>query len=389
MRINEIILTESQNLEEGPMLDKAGTLVGKAVGGVAKGVGAVAGGIAGLGSAFKKGYRGGKATVAGDPNPNPEDPPETSGGGAAATPAASGAAAPAATPAASGAAAPAASSQQFAPAGGAAPAATAPGGGAGEQPAAKDVNAAGPKGTAPAANLTGAAKTAADKTAAVTQDQNATQASQTVYAQVKANIDKLDKKGKQRILQLLQKSIATPVKDPAAKPAAAGGVAPAADAAKSAEAPATDAAADTTAKPAAAPATDAAAAPVGGAAPPADATAAPANTMANAPVSATNTAAADNPNQPQTKKTGGKVKGQVSQTPGAVAKRAKRQAAASANSTGNKVMGNMANQLTQQNASKTNYGNALSEALAARVEQHRRDIFETDLRTGKTSIFKK
>jgi hypothetical protein len=40
-------------------------------------------------------------------------------------------------------------------------------------------------------------------------------------------------------------------------------------------------------------------------------------------------------------------------------------------------------------ASKTNYGNALSEALAARVEQHKRDIFETDLRMGKTSIFKK
>ena len=40
-------------------------------------------------------------------------------------------------------------------------------------------------------------------------------------------------------------------------------------------------------------------------------------------------------------------------------------------------------------ASKINYGNALSEALAARVEQHKRDIFETDLRMGKTSIFKK
>ena len=36
------------------------------------------------------------------------------------------------------------------------------------------------------------------------------QAGQTVYAQVKANISKLDKKGKQRIMQLLQKSLATP-----------------------------------------------------------------------------------------------------------------------------------------------------------------------------------
>jgi len=46
-----------------------------------------------------------------------------------------------------------------------------------------------------------------------------------MYAQVKANIDKLDKKGKQRILQLLQKSVAAPEQKPAAgaaptKPAA-------------------------------------------------------------------------------------------------------------------------------------------------------------------------
>jgi mRNA-degrading endonuclease RelE of RelBE toxin-antitoxin system len=36
-----------------------------------------------------------------------------------------------------------------------------------------------------------------------------------MYAQVKANVDKLDKKGKQRILQLLQKSLQQP--DPAAQ----------------------------------------------------------------------------------------------------------------------------------------------------------------------------
>ena len=164
-------------------------------------------------------------------------------------------------------------------------------------------------------------------------------------------------KGKQRILQLLQKSMAAPA--PAApKPGAA---------------------------PAAGGAPDPAAA---GAAPAAD-PAAPANTMANTPVSATNTAAADNPNQPPPKKTGGKVKGQLSQTPGAIAKRAKRQAAASANSTGNAVMGNMANQLTQQNASKNNYGNALSEALAARVEMHKQKIFETGLSKGTISVFRK
>ena len=103
MRINEI-LTESEihQLDEGPMLDKAGTLVGKAVGGAAKGVGAVAGGIAGIGRAFKKGYAGGKAVVGGDPSPNADEPaaPAKPAAAPAAAPAAGGApAAPAAAPA--------------------------------------------------------------------------------------------------------------------------------------------------------------------------------------------------------------------------------------------------------------------------------------------------
>jgi hypothetical protein len=188
MKITEI-LVESQHLEEGPLLNKIGSAVGKVAGTVAKGVGAVAGGIAGVGSAIKKGWDAGKATVAGagDDETDPNAPAAT--------------AKPAAT--------------------GKTPAATAPGGGAGAQPAATDINAAGPKGTAPAQNLKGAAKVAADKTAAVTQDQNAAQAGQTVYAQVKANIDKLDKKGKQRILQLLQKSVAAPEQKPAAPTAPA------------------------------------------------------------------------------------------------------------------------------------------------------------------------
>jgi len=75
---------------------------------------------------------------------------------------------------------------------------------------------------------------------------------------VKANIDKLDKKGKQRILQLLQKSMAAAGAAPAAKPAAGGAM---------------GAMAGQLAK--------------GGAAP---------NTMANAPVSKTNTAKPGNPN---------------------------------------------------------------------------------------------
>jgi hypothetical protein len=111
--------------------------------------------------------------------------------------------------------------------------------------------------------------------------------------------------------------------------------------------------------------------------------------MANAPVSATNTAAADNPNQPPPKKTGGKVAGQVSQSPDAVRKRNARAAAKSANSAGNAAMGQMANQLTQQNASKNNYGNALSEALARRVEVHKQKMFETGLSQGTISVFRK
>ena len=83
-----------------------------------------------------------------------------------------------------------------------------------------------------------------------------------MYSQVKANVDKLDKKGKQRILQLLQKSLTAPE----AKPAA-GGAAPTAGGAMGQMA-------GQLAK--------------GGAAQP--------NTMANAPVSKTNTAKPGNPN---------------------------------------------------------------------------------------------
>jgi hypothetical protein len=393
MRINEI-LTESQlqQLDEGPIgsaLGAVGRGIGKVAGGVAKGIGAVAGGVVGAGRAMKKGYQSGKAFVGDDPDPNKGQPGYD---GSAAAPASGGAPAAGAAPAAGGGgAATAAPASGGAPAAGAAPAPAA-GGGA---PSAQDINAAGPKGTAPATAQTGAAGQALAKTTAAVDQQTTAKAGQTVYAQVKANVDKLDKKGKQRILQLLQKSMATP--DP--KPAAGAAGAPAAPAAE-----------PTTAAGAAAPkknlgfgfntdtgepfssAEERTAAGEAGkmaakefpaAAP------APANTMANAPVSATNTAAADNPNQPPPKKTGGKVAGQVSQTPGAIAKREKRQAAASAKSTGNKVFGQMANTLQQQNASKNNYGNALSEALALRVEAHKQKMFETGLSQGTISVFRK
>ena len=342
MRINEI-LTESQlqQLEEGPIgsaLGAVGRGIGKVAGGVAKGIGAVAGGVVGAGKALKKGYQTGKAIVGDDPDPNAGQPGYTP---------------PAAPAAGGGTAAPA-------PTSGAAPAAApaAPAAGGTTPPSAQDINAQGPKGTAPATAQTGAAGAALAKTTAAVDKQTTAKAGQTVYAQVKANVDKLDKKGKQRILQLLQKSMAVPDPKPAATtpPATGAAAAPAAE--------------PTTAAAPAAPA--------------------PANTMANAPVSATNTAAADNPNQQQTKKRGGRVAGAgPSMTPDAIRKREARAAAAEKAKAGNAAMGQMAGQLTKQNASKNNYGNALSEALARRVEAHKQKMFETGLAQGTTSIFRK
>ena len=397
MRINEI-LTESQlqQLDEGPIgsaLGAVGRGIGKVAGGVAKGIGAVAGGVVGAGRAMKKGYQSGKAFVGDDPDPNKGQPGYD---GSAAAPASGGAPAAGAAPAAGGGgAATAAPASGGAPAADAAPAPAA-GGGA---PSAQDINAAGPKGTAPATAQTGAAGAALAKTTAAVDQQTTAKAGQTVYAQVKANVDKLDKKGKQRILQLLQKSMATPDPKPAAGAAPAGGAA-AAPAATQGASPAAGGTGSgfnpDTGKPfasaadrAAYDASPAAKMPTADVEKAAGGAAAPANTMANAPVSATNTAAADNPNQPPPKKTGGKVAGQVSQTPGAIAKREKRQAAASAKSTGNKVFGQMANTLQQQNASKNNYGNALSEALALRVEAHKQKMFETGLSQGTISVFRK
>jgi hypothetical protein len=359
MRINEI-LTESQlqQLEEGPMLNAFGRGVGKFAGGLAKGIGAVAGGVVGAGKALKKGYQTGKAIVGDDPDPNAGAPGYTA-------PADQTAPAPVADPKANTTPAPAPTPT---------PSTTTP-------PSADEINAQGPEGSAPAKTQTGDAGKALAKSTAVvdkTQAQSQEKANQTVYAQVKANVDKLDKKGKQRILQLLTKSLSAPAPKPAAPKAPAGGAPTAADPA---------------AAPAAAPtAADPAAAPAAGAAPE------PANTMANAPVSATNTAAADNPNQPPPATTGrtqggGKQKGVQSQTPKAIAGRAatqaRKDAAAKAKAAGAGAFGQMSNTLQQQNASKNNYGNALSEALAQRVEMHKQKMFETGLARGTVSVFRK
>lgn len=76
MRVYEVI-TESQNLEEGPLLNKIGSGIGKAAGTVAKGIGAVAGGAVGAFKALKKGYQAGKATVGGAGDDDEEDNTQT------------------------------------------------------------------------------------------------------------------------------------------------------------------------------------------------------------------------------------------------------------------------------------------------------------------------
>jgi len=95
--------------------------------------------------------------------------------------------------------------------------------------------------------------------------------------------------------------------------------------------------------------------------------------------------------EPEIKRRGGKVAGELSQTPDAVRKRNSRRDKANATATtgGAGAFNQMTQQATQQNASKVNYGNALSEALAQRVEMHKQKMFETGLSQGTTSIFRK
>jgi hypothetical protein len=295
MRINDILI-ESNQLQEGPILNKIGSGLGKAAGTVAKGIGAVAGGVSGAVDAAKKGFAAGKQTVAaaGDEVPT----------------------------------------------------------------TAADINAQGPKGTAAAKTQTGAGAQAIQKVAQAAGG-NAEKAGQTLYAQVKSQVNQLDKKGKSRIMQLLQKSLQqTPAATaPAADPAATANTAAPTPGFNSAAADATTQAAPTDAN-----------------------VAAPDNTMANTPVSATNTAAADNPNQPApVKKRGGRVAGaEPSQTPDAIRKRNsrrdKKNAAATTGGAG--VFNQMGQQLTKQNASKDNLGNPLAEALARQIKVHKQKMYE-------------
>jgi hypothetical protein len=194
MKIIELVETR-EPIEEGPILNKLGSMAGNAVGTVAKGVGAVAGGVAGAWDAAKKGFKAGRAGVA----------------AAGDDPAA--AAAPASNLAAT---APAAQ----------APAGPGGGGGATAAPAAAG-KAAGPSG-APA---TAGGTTPTDAGPAAGQTSTAAPAAAGQPGgnldQLKATISKLDPASKKQLVTDLQKSIAsTSAQEPAA-PAAGQAAAPA------------------------------------------------------------------------------------------------------------------------------------------------------------------
>jgi len=381
MRINEI-LTESQlqQLEEGPMLNAFGRGIGKFAGGVAKGIGAVAGGVVGAGKALKKGYQTGKAIVGDDPDPNAGAPGYTAPADQTA-PVADPKVAP--TPVAD---------PKVAPAPAPTPSTTTP-------PSADEINAQGPEGSAPAKTQTGDAGKALAKSTAVvdkTQAQSQEKANQTVYAQVKANIDKLDKKGKQRILQLLQKSVAAPAPKPAAPKAPAGGAPTAADPAGGAPTAADPAA------PTAAAAADPGAAAFGNMAKtlsqeptkaaPSKPAAAPTAADPAAPTAADPAAAAGGKLTPaqqaakvaelKGKRAAGKTTGTTGSGFKQYTKDASSQRIVGANKDGSP-------KIQQIKASKINYGNALSEALAQRVEMHKQKMFETGLARGTVSVFRK
>lgn len=246
MKINEI-LVESQQINEGPLGSAAGAVArgaGKVIGGVAKGVGALAGIPGGIKKAFQKGKQASTDFIGGDKKAADADSGEAP---AQATPAAQ-QSQPAAQPAAQGGGGGFVQGfkQGMGMGGGQAPAAT----------TTSQVNKQGPSGTAPA-QVSGAAQQQALAKTAQAAGGDPAKAAQTLYATVKAQVNQLDKKGKQRILQLLQKSLqqtpaaqpaqaapaaqpaqAAPAQQPAAAPApAAAGEQPAAAAGKKKPAP--------------------------------------------------------------------------------------------------------------------------------------------------------
>ena len=360
MRINEI-LTESHQLDEGP-LGAIGRGIGKVVGGAAKGIGAIAGGVVGAGTALKKGYQSGKAVVGDDPDPNAGKPgytpPEE---------------APAAAPtAAGGAAAPAAGGAAPTAAGGAAPA-SGPG---------DPTPLLSPAQLAAKRDPNAAADPAADAAAA---DDKA-RAGEKIYSQVKSSIDKLDNEGKTRILDLIKKSIQSTPAEPDASAAADGAAAPTGDpkAAGGAAAPTGDPKA----------AADAAAA---GGKPP--------NTMANAPVSATNKADPSNPNlaagkppaadadatatAPAGQGAFANVAQQLSKPAKDPAVKAAADAALAKPGFQRTASDKLAIKAAAETKSLVHRGKSLNEIFAQKLEIHKRRMFESALAKGTASVFVK
>lgn len=204
MKINEI-LVESQQISEGPLGSAAGAVArgaGKVIGGVAKGVGALAGIPGGIKKAFQKGKQASTDFIGGDKKAADADGGEAP---AQATPTAQ-QSQPAAQPAAQGGGGFVQGFKQgMGMGGGQAPAAT----------TTSQVNKQGPSGTAPA-QVSGAAQQQALAKTAQAAGGDPNKAAQTLYATVKAQVNQLDKKGKQRLLQLLQKSIQQTPAQPAA-----------------------------------------------------------------------------------------------------------------------------------------------------------------------------
>ena len=255
-----------------------------------------------------------------------------------------------------------------APAGGAAPAPTdpkaAPAGGAAPAPAGD------PKAAAPAP----AADPAADAAAA----DDTARAGEKIYSQVKANIDKLDNEGKTRILDLIKKSIQSTPAEPDASAAAGGAAAPAGDPKAAAPAPAAD---------------------------PAAAGGKPPNTMANAPVSATNKADPSNPNlaagkppaadaaatatAPAGQGAFANVAQQLSKPAKDPAVKAAADAALAKPGFQRTASDKLAIKAAAETKSLVHRGKSLNEIFAQKLEIHKRRMFESALAKGTASVFVK
>jgi hypothetical protein len=81
------------------------------------------------------------------------------------------------------------------------------GGGGYKQPNARTINQQGPAGTAPAQNVQGSAGTAMGNMGKAMSGQKPAQAGATLYATVKQQINNLDPQSKQKLLTLVQKSV--------------------------------------------------------------------------------------------------------------------------------------------------------------------------------------